>query len=110
MNRHCIYDKTYYPHFGEDANQGNAIFDYDCSDFITVGDLSQVKQQFGLIATVAKLGDIFGLNQKESNDWKTRMLNAGLGNQGLIMPENWNELNEADKEARLNLVINELNK
>ena len=59
---------------------------------------------------VAKLGNILTNNQKEANDWKTRMLKAGLENKGLIMPENWNELSEDEKEKRLNNVINEFSK
>jgi len=49
---------------------------------------------------------MFGKTQKESNDWKARMLKAGLENKGLIMPEDWDTLSENDKEARLNAVIN----
>jgi hypothetical protein len=33
------------------------------------------------------------------------MLKAGLSNKGLIMPEDWNELSEDEKEKRLNKVI-----
>lgn len=62
----------------------------------------------GLIAGVMALGDIFGSDQKESNDWKTRMLKAGLENRGLIMPDDWDTLDEATKERRLNAVIETL--
>ena len=31
-----------------------------------------------MIAGVAKLGDVFGTTPKEKNDWKARMLKAGL--------------------------------
>jgi hypothetical protein len=61
---------------------------------------------FSSVAMVAKLGDIFGSNQKESNDWKTRILQAGLPE--LDMPEDWNTLPEDQKEIRLNKVIKEL--
>lgn len=60
------------------------------------------------VASVMALGNILGGNQKEKNDWKTRMLKAGLEGRGLIMPEDWNELDEATKEARLNAVIESL--
>ncbi len=69
--------------------------EHDCDDLKTV-------------AMVAKLGEIFGSNQKEKNDWKARMLKAGLENKGLIMPEDWDILSEADKEARLNGAIAQL--
>lgn len=57
------------------------------------------------IAMIAMMGNIFGKDQKEKNDWKTRMLKAGLQNRGLTMPEDWNELKEEEKENRLNKVI-----
>ena len=56
-------------------------------------------------ALVASLASLFATTQKESNDWKARMLKAGLGNRGLTMPENWNELDEATKTKRLDSVI-----
>lgn len=72
---------------------------------------SKVDDEFdNMIAQIAMLGNIFGSTQKESNDWKARMLKAGLENKGLIMPDDWNELSEDVKEERLNAVISELNK
>jgi hypothetical protein len=68
-------------------------------------DLKRVNKEFGMIGAIASLGNIFGKDQKESNDWKTRMLKAGLENRGLIMPDNWDELSEDDKQARLDGVI-----
>lgn len=74
-----------------------------CNKFIKNGkrvedDLKPLKN----IGLVMAIGDILGKNQKQKNDWKTRMLKAGLENKGLIMPEDWNELDEAEKEKRLN--------
>lgn len=60
------------------------------------------------IAIIAKLGDVFCKTPKESNDWKARMLKAGLEASGLIMPDDWDTLSEATKEARLNKVIKQL--
>lgn len=54
---------------------------------------------------VAMLGEIFGTTQKEKNDWKARMLKAGLENRGLIMPDDWDTLSEDEKTRRLNKVI-----
>ena len=65
-------------------------------------------KQLKTVATVAMLGDIFGSNQKEKNDWKTRMLKAGLPEGALLMPEDWETLSEDDKEARLNGAIQQL--
>lgn len=70
----------------------------------------KVATQFKTIGTIAKMGELFCDTPKEKNDWKERMIKAGLGNKGLIMPENWNCLNEEDKESRLNFVIDELSK
>ena len=60
------------------------------------------------IAGIAQLGEIFGANKKEKNDWKTRILKAGLENKGLIIPEDWDELDEIEKEKRLNGAIKQL--
>jgi len=65
------------------------------------------------IAMVAKLGDIFHADKAGGtittrNDWKARMLKAGLGNSGLIMPDDWDSLPEEVKEARLNGALSQL--
>lgn len=60
---------------------------------------------FKMVSNIAKLGEIFCTNQKDKNDWKERMLKAGLGNSGLEMPDDWDSLDEATKEERLNKVI-----
>ena len=61
------------------------------------------------VAMVGGLGEVFGKTQKEKNDWKERMLKAGLGNSGLIIPDDWDTLDEATKETRLNGAIAQLN-
>lgn len=60
------------------------------------------------VAFVAALGDVFGKSPKESNDWKARMLKAGLGGLGLSMPDDWDTLNEEEKTRRLNGAIAQL--
>ena len=57
------------------------------------------------IGMVASLGEIMCDNKKDKNDWKARMLKAGLENRGLRMPEDWNTLTENEKEKRLNKCI-----
>lgn len=69
--------------------------------------LGRVEDQFKTLGTVMSLGDIFGSDKQEANSWKERMLKAGLGDLGLIMPEDWNELSEEEKESRLNKVVAE---
>lgn len=70
----------------------------------------EVKKEFATVGMVALLGDVFGTTTKEKNDWKARMLKAGLGNKGLTMPEDWDSLSEDEKETRLDKVIAELQK
>ena len=56
----------------------------------------------------AAMGEMFGKTQKEKNDWKERMLKAGLGDKGLMMPDGWENLSEEEKEERLNMAISQL--
>tara|TARA_Y100000310_G_scaffold309683_1_gene354054 strand:+ start:1298 stop:1801 length:504 start_codon:yes stop_codon:yes gene_type:complete len=57
------------------------------------------------VGMVANLGNIFADNQKDKNDWKKRMLIAGLENKGLTIPKDWETLTEDEKTKRLNGVI-----
>jgi len=64
-----------------------------------------------MVARVALMGEVLaGDSQKAKNDWKARMLKAGLENKGLIMPDNWDSLSEDTKTARLDKIISFLNK
>ena len=69
------------------------------------GETQRVNSMFSMIGTIAKLGDMLTDTQKEKNDWKSRILKAGLGDKGLIMPEDWDTLSEKEKESRLNKCI-----
>jgi len=90
---------------------------YDNVDCLNAGELKQMrefiknyKEDTGLggLGMIMAMGDIIaGDSQKEKNDWKTRMLKAGLEGKGLIMPDDWDELSEDDKEERLNKVSKE---
>jgi lysyl-tRNA synthetase class II len=60
------------------------------------------------ISAIAQIGNLLCNDQKEKNDWKKRMLLAGLPD--LNIPEDWDLLSENDKENRLNMVIAELQK
>lgn len=53
------------------------------------------------IAAFAQLGAILAPDQKSKNDFQARILKAGLGNKGLIIPEDWDTLSEDEKEKRL---------
>lgn len=57
------------------------------------------------VGMVAALGDVLaGDSKKDRNDWKERMIKAGLG-EGITMPDDWKSLTEEEKEQRLNAVI-----
>lgn len=61
------------------------------------------------IGIIAMMGDIFHKgDRKAGNDWKARMLKAGLEGRGLIMPSDWETLSEEEKQSRLDGAINEL--
>ena len=72
-----------------------------CDEFIE-GDHTDWSG-FKTTSMVAKMGDLFCDTQKEKNDWKARMLKAGI--QGLDIPEDWDELSEDEKGKRLDNVI-----
>ncbi len=58
---------------------------------------------FTAVAAVASIGAILLDDQKSINDWKTRMLKAGI--PGLDLPDDWDSLDEAEKQRRLDGVI-----
>ncbi len=68
----------------------------------------QIRRDFQFIAGCAKVGDIFGETQAEKNNWKARMLKAGL--PGIQMPDDWSALSEAEQSRRLDNTIAELSK
>lgn len=63
-------------------------------------------KMFGSLAAIASLGEIFANTPKEKNDWKVRMLKAGL--PGLDVPDDWDTLSEEEKSKRLDKVIAEM--
>ncbi len=65
------------------------------------------KSMFKSVGLVASMGEVFCDNKKDKNDWKLRMLKAGV--VGLSVPEDWDTLTELEKETRLNGVIKIVN-
>ena len=61
--------------------------------------------RFSSVAMVAMMGDIFSSNIKESNDWKARMIKAGMPSGAIDMPSDWDSLPEEEKQRRLDGVI-----
>lgn len=74
-----------------------------CESFIE--NYKDSDNSIGLTMNIAKLGDVFCNTQKEKNDWKLRMLKAGLESKGLMIPTDWESLTEEQKEIRLNAVL-----
>lgn len=72
-------------------------------DLLSKKDEEKINKQFGMIGTIAQMGEVLTSSKKESNDWKERMIKAGL--PSLDIPEDWNNLSEDEKEKRLNKVI-----
>jgi len=63
---------------------------------------------FKAVGMIAQLGEAFGKTEKEKNEWKARMLKAGLKSKGLEMPSDWGTLSEKEKKRRLDMVIQTL--
>jgi len=70
--------------------------------------LGQIKDDFKTVAMVSSLGDIFCTTIKEKNDWKLRMIKAGMG-EGLMLPNDWEYLDEEEKSMRLDKIIELMN-
>jgi hypothetical protein len=56
------------------------------------------------VGMIAKIGNVIADTKSEKNDWKLRMIKAGMA--GIDVPEDWDTLSEEEKETRLNYVIN----
>ena len=65
--------------------------------------LGKISDTFKMVAGIAKMGEIFCSNDKDKNDWKARMLKAGL--PGIEMPEGFESLPEDEKQRRLDGAI-----
>ena len=72
-------------------------------DKLAKRDHEALNERFGIIGAIAKMGEVIADTQEEKNDWKKRMLKAGL--PGLSIPEDWDELSEEEKTRRLDNVI-----
>jgi hypothetical protein len=57
----------------------------------------------GLAALAAKMGEALTNNQAEANKWKVKMLKAGI--PGFMLPDDFDELTEDEKQRRLDKAI-----
>ena len=80
-----------------------AIRDYAANDRRT-----EVDHFMNSVAMVASLGSLMTNTPAESNDWKLRMIKAGLENRGLDIPADWDTLTEEEKTRRLDGAISVL--
>ena len=71
-------------------------------------EMVKVNKTFAQVGMVAALGNVFVQTQKARNDWKLKMITAGLGGKGLRIPDDWGSLDEDTKEIRLDATIKEL--
>jgi hypothetical protein len=109
----CCYNRTwesfeYESVISDLLNKTEIMTSGQKSEFLNLcrkNKLDEINKQFGCIANIAKPGNILTNNQVEANDWKKRMLNAGLSDKGLMMPEDWDQLTEDEKTKRLDNVI-----
>jgi len=70
--------------------------------------LGRVNDEMKTIAMASSLGNIFGTTDKERNDWKLRMIKAGMGD-GINLPDDWESLSEEEKGTRLDKIIDLMN-
>lgn len=63
----------------------------------------RVDCMFSTVSMVAKMGEIMCDDKKDANDWKKRMIEAGLG--GVSFPDDWDNLSEEEKESRMNKAL-----
>ena len=75
----------------------------ETTDFLENGrrkEHERVDKTFSTISMVAKIGEVLCDSKKDANDWKKRMISAGLPE--VTFPSDWEELCEEEKERRMN--------
>lgn len=112
----CYYNRTWesfeFQTVIRNVLQGCKWFDAAAVRFIMESILDEatgrIRRNFAMIGAIAKVGDLLCDKPAEKNNWKARMLKAGL--PGIEMPENWAGLSEDEKSRRLDNTIAELSK
>jgi len=88
---HKLFDKT------DVLNDEQAKEFLDC---IAKDDFDRVAGIFNSIKMVCAVGEVLTDDKKEQNDWKKKMISAGLG-EGVSFPDDWDSLSEDEKQRRL---------
>lgn len=68
----------------------------------------RLASQIKMTATIAGLGSIMGFSTSENNDFRVRMLQAGLPAGAIHMPADWDSLSEEEQDRRLTQAVNAL--
>lgn len=66
----------------------------------------EIDKKFGMIAGIAKLGEILCDKQEDKNTWKKRMLKAGIPE--IDFPDDFDSLPEEEKQRRLDGAIKQI--
>ena len=83
----------------------------EAKNFMALIDLEVNGEPDPVLKTVgiaAAFGEILCQTQEEKNEWKLRMLKAGLENRGLTFPDDFGNLPEDEKTRRLDSAISAL--
>lgn len=111
----CYYNRTWesfeYESVIADCLRSRSSFTEEEQDVIMTcfrnRNTEELNKRFGFIKAIASLGEILSDDKKEQNDWKQRMLKAGMGN-GLNFPADWDSLSEEEKQRRLDGALKQL--
>ncbi len=72
--------------------------------------LHRIRREFNTIGTVMALGNVLSDTPIQANDWKLRMLKAGIPQDAISLPDGWDALSETEKTRRLDAIIAEFTK
>lgn len=90
--------KVLHKYFNEDVAKGYC-------DLVDAKEKGRISGEFGMIAAIAKMGDILCEKQEDKLDWKKRMLGTV---PGIDFPKDWENLPEEEKQRRLDGAIEQL--
>ena len=105
----CYYNRTWESYMFQTVVHGvikKYFSEPEVTEYCQIADKQGhgfVEDTLHSVGLIAKLGDLFCTSQEDRNRWKRRMLSTGLS--GLDFPDDFDDLPEAEKEKRLNKVI-----